>query len=350
MMNHSLKSQCKLNVGQVITGKWHHNQYTITKELGFGANGIVYLAQSENQYVALKLSDNGMSITSEVNVLKSFAKVQGSTLGPSLLDVDDWVRGTGTISFYVMEYIHGLSLLEFVEQKGKSWMPILVLQLLSDLEKLHSSGWVFGDLKPENLIVTGPPPKIRCIDVGGTTIQGRAIKEFTEFYDRGYWGLGSRKADPKYDLFAVAMIMINTSYPKRFNKTTGGINQLTQVINEKMELSKYKNFILSALLGHYTTAKEMRMQLLDIVGDNQTNSSRVTRAQFRTQTQTRTKTSSVSPNRSNTYTVITPNHQKQAPQQRQLQKKKRKSNGILETVFIVFFVTLLYAFYVIEKL
>ena len=31
-----------------------------------------------------------MSITSEVNVLKSFAKVQGSTLGPSLLDVDDW--------------------------------------------------------------------------------------------------------------------------------------------------------------------------------------------------------------------------------------------------------------------
>ena len=36
------------------------------------------------------MSDNGTSITSEVNVLKSFAKVQGSALGPSLLDVDDW--------------------------------------------------------------------------------------------------------------------------------------------------------------------------------------------------------------------------------------------------------------------
>ena len=84
----------------------------------------------------------------------------------------------------------------------------------NDLDKLHENGWVFGDLKPENLIVTGPPPKIRCIDVGGTTIQGRAIKEFTEFYDRGYWGLGSRKAEPTYDLFAVAMIMINTAYPK----------------------------------------------------------------------------------------------------------------------------------------
>ena len=42
-----------------------------------------------------------MSITSEVNVLKSFAKVQGSALGPSLLDVDDWERKSGIDSFYV---------------------------------------------------------------------------------------------------------------------------------------------------------------------------------------------------------------------------------------------------------
>ena len=44
------------------------------------------ILQSDNHVqVALKMSDNGMSITSEVNVLKSFAKVQGSALGPSLL-------------------------------------------------------------------------------------------------------------------------------------------------------------------------------------------------------------------------------------------------------------------------
>ena len=65
-------------------------EYIIIKELGYGANGVVYLAQWHNQHVALKISDNGTSITSEVNVLKSFAKVQGSVLGPSLLDVDDW--------------------------------------------------------------------------------------------------------------------------------------------------------------------------------------------------------------------------------------------------------------------
>lgn len=330
MMNHSLKNQCKVEIGTIIHGKWHQNQYTITKELGFGANGIVYLAKYKNQNVALKLSHNGMSITSEVNVLKSFAKVQGSTLGPSLLDVDDWVRQTGTLSFYVMEYINGLSLLHFIEQRGKSWIPIMILQLLTDLDKLHQSGWVFGDLKPENLIVTGPAPKIRCIDVGGTTIQGRAIKEFTEFYDRGYWGLGSRKADPKYDLFAVGMIMINTAYPKRFNKTTGGIEQLSKIIAAKPELSKYEKFILYALKGYFNNAREMRNSLLAIVDDNQS-----------------TVGKSISAHKNN---LGRSKIQQSRSQLRQVKNQKRKKNGWIETLLVVFFITLLYTVYVVGQL
>jgi serine/threonine protein kinase len=329
MMNHSLKKQCKLEVGTVISGKWHRNQYTIIKELGFGANGIVYLAQSKNQTVALKLSDNGMSITSEVNVLKSFAKVQGSTLGPSLLDVDDWISRTGNISFYVMEYIHGLSFIQFIEQKGKSWVPILILQLLSDLEKLHDSGWTFGDLKPENLIVTGPPARIRCIDVGGTTIQGRAIKEFTEFYDRGYWGLGSRKADSQYDLFAVGMIMVNTAYPKRFNKTTGGLNQLSKMIKEKPELSKYENFILYALKGNFKSARDMRNYLLDLVGSSHSTATKVN------------QTRSAKTNRNQT---------RHPAQTRQSHIQKKKNHGWAETFLIIFIVTLLYIFYIFGQL
>ncbi|WP_042453887.1 protein kinase domain-containing protein [Neobacillus dielmonensis] len=269
MMNHSLKSRYKVQPGTAVVGKWHNNQYTILKELGYGANGVVYLVKYGSRHAALKMSDNSMSITSEVNVLKSFAKVQGTSLGPSLLDVDDWQTGGTKVSFYVMEYIQGPDLLSFLLQKGKSWMPVVFLQLLNDLAQLHDNGWVFGDLKPENLIVTGPPPAVRCIDVGGTTIQGRAIKEFTEFYDRGYWGLGSRKAEPTYDLFACAMIMINTAYPNRFTKQTGGMAQLKAAIKQKQELLPYEKLILRALEGYYPSAKQMRDDLLEIV-TNQT--------------------------------------------------------------------------------
>ena len=89
------------------------------------------------------------------------------------------------VHYIVMEYIEGPLLLRYVNEKGEEWTPVLISQLLSSLSAIHREGWVFGDLKPENLIVTGPPPQIRCIDVGGTTKEGRAIKEYTEFFDRG---------------------------------------------------------------------------------------------------------------------------------------------------------------------
>lgn len=321
-MNSSLKNLCKVQPGTIIEGKWHKNRYTILKELGFGANGIVYLAQFHNQRVALKMSDNGMSITSEVNVLKSFAKVQGSSsLGPSLIDVDDWATRNQTISFYVMEYIEGPDLLSFIKQKGTGWIEVLILQLLSDLHTLHEKGWVFGDLKPENLIVMGPPPRIRCIDVGGTTIQGRAIKEFTEFYDRGYWGLGTRKAEPTYDLFAVAMIMINTEYPKRFNKSTGGINQLQGMIRQAKSLHKYEQVIMNALKGNYPSAKEMRTDMLRSLNEP-------------------VKQVQPSSKRQVTRTAVQQNRQ----------SKRKRKGGWVETTLIVMVISLLYVIYIYGQL
>jgi serine/threonine protein kinase len=326
MMNHSLKNRYKVNPGTIIEGKWHKNRYVIVKELGFGANGIVYLARTHQQQVALKMSDNGISITSEVNVLKSFAKVQGSSLGPSLLDVDDWENNLGRISFYTMEYIEGPDLLSFISQKGQTWTQVLILQLLSDLEKLHQAGWVFGDLKPENLIVTGPPPKIRCIDVGGTTIQGRAIKEFTEFYDRGYWGLGSRKADPSYDLFAVAMIIINTAFPKRFNKTTGGIEQLKTMIRQKSELVKVESVLVKALTGGYSSAIQMRGELLALISGVDKNTDYITKKRVHSSKQ-KPKGNSGSSRSTN---------------------QKRKG-GMLETVMIVAAILFFYFIYIYQQ-
>ncbi|MEH7074857.1 serine/threonine protein kinase [Neobacillus drentensis] len=337
MMNHTLKSQCKVSPGTVISGKWHFNKYMIIKELGFGANGVVYLAKHNNTQVALKMSDNGMSITSEVNVLKSLAKVQGTpSLGPSLLDVDDWQSPQGLISFYVMEYIQGPDFLSFLQQKGRSWTSVLFLQLLNDLDKLHENGWVFGDLKPENLIVTGPPPKIRCIDVGGTTIQGRAIKEFTEFYDRGYWGLGSRKAEPSYDLFSVAMIMINTAYPKRLTKTTGGILQLREAIRQKPELLAWEKVIVKALQGHYSSAKQMRTDLLDLMVDKKApDSPPVKAAGINKQAQKQQARPNINGNK---------------PLTRQHYRKKKKKSGWMEFWLIAIVLGLLYGWYTFNKL
>ncbi|MCP8618187.1 protein kinase domain-containing protein [Salirhabdus salicampi] len=259
-MKNSLKSQgLKVRPGTTVSGKWHHNHYEVVKTLGYGAIGTVFLAKKENQLVAIKMSEQQASITTEVNVLKALQKVQGKRLGPSLLDVDDWqLRNGKQISFYVMEYLDGTGLNTFLKKRGYEWIGILLLQILDDLDRLHREGWIFGDLKRENLIVTQSPPRLRWIDVGGTTKIGRAVKEYTEFYDRGYWGLGSRKADPSYDLFALAMVVIQIFYPNYFLKGKDPLRTLRYYINRAPGLRLYSSCLEKALLGKYTSGKEMK--------------------------------------------------------------------------------------------
>ncbi|WP_010531203.1 protein kinase domain-containing protein [Lentibacillus jeotgali] len=260
------KQGINLKPGTVIHGKWHQNRYVIKRKIGQGAIGTVYLCDCNGQYGALKISKNATSMTVEVNVLKSLEKVQGNCLGPSLLDVDDWEMSPNSkCSFYVMEYLQGEPITRFISRHGHEWTPIFMLQLLDDLEHLHQAGWVFGDFKSENLIVIPHPPTVRWIDVGGTTQIGRAIKEYTEFYDRGYWGLGSRKAEPSYDLFALVMVFLNIYYPKRFEKGANPKATLLKKLNDVRQLRGYKECLKKALLGGYQSSADMRRDLMNTI-------------------------------------------------------------------------------------
>ncbi|CEG29565.1 serine/threonine protein kinase [Bacillus sp. B-jedd] len=322
-MNHALKNQCNFKPGTVIQGKWHGHRYILLKELGRGANGTVYLVKKGDVEAALKISTNSMSITAEANVLKSFAKVQGHFLGPSLLDVDDWVLKDGRYSFYVMEYVKGPGLQAFLDAKGKDWVLPLFLQLLDDIGQLHQNGWIFGDLKPENLIVAGPAPRIRCIDVGGTTLNGRSIKEYTEFFDRGYWGMGSRRAEPSYDLFAVAMVIVSTAYPGHFQKKEGGLAELLSAVSQKSELKIYKPVLVKAMQGRYSSAAEMRTDLLFCTGR---------------------------PNPVGNTPQPTRSALKQASRRAQSVKVRKKKSRIGETFYIVTVMAILYIVYIVMYL
>ncbi|WP_026578993.1 protein kinase domain-containing protein [Bacillus sp. SB47] len=340
MKNTSTSLAASLKPGAAVVGKWNNHSYKIIRQLGKGANGVVYLADSGKGRVALKVSDDSLSITSEVNVLKSFSKAQAKAMGPSFFDVDDMmVAGAGKkLSFYVMEYIEGPLLLRYVNEKGEEWIPVLISQLLSSLSAIHREGWVFGDLKPENLIVTGPPPQIRCIDVGGTTKEGRAIKEYTEFFDRGYWEFGTRKAEPSYDLFSVAMIMVNCAVKKEFKKTARPQEQLMSVIDGQPFLKRYKPVLASALKGSYRTADEMKGDLLAIGRPSRMQSSR--------QSRTARSSSASAPSQG-------PRHKRGTPQQqmfrsgRRKQRNSSKSGGVFETLLIVVSVLALYFAYIV---
>lgn len=257
------KDSIVIRPGTVIVGKWNRNKYVVKRKLGAGMIGTVYLCQMNKRLVALKVSKQAMSLTAEVNVLKSLNKVQDKRLGPFLLDVDDFEAADGnTFSFYVMEYINGRSMESFVHQNGYEWLGVFLIQLLDQLEELHQSGWVFGDLKNDNLLIASSPPTIRFVDVGGTTKIGRSIKEYSEFYDRAYWHLGSREAEPSYDLFALVMVVLTVFYPKQFKRTDQSSQLIFQKIAAVSELKLFHSSFQKAITGKYKSAKEMKEELL----------------------------------------------------------------------------------------
>lgn len=279
MMHITKNPAVNVQPGTLIVGKWHRHRYKILKRLGYGSIGAVYLVHSSVGLYALKIGYDKMSIISEVNALKRLTSVQGQSLGPFFVEMDDWNGWT----FYVMEYIKGESLFSFVQQKGKEWIVVLMLQLLKELNQLHEQGYIFGDLKPDNLLVSGPSPRIRWLDVGGVTKIGRSVKEFTSYYDRAYWGSGSRKADPSYDLFSVAMIWIHLAHPRFVFKKEAGLRELEKKVMTNRETRPYRSIVIGALRGSYTSAETMRRAILLRV--NETNqpviTSRVEQKRFK---------------------------------------------------------------------
>ncbi|MDX8047715.1 protein kinase [Gracilibacillus sp. S3-1-1] len=271
----SKKPDIFLKKGQLVKGKWHRKHYHVIKKLGSGAIGAVYLCVHEKKKVALKISKQSTSISSEVNVLKSFQAVQGYHLGPSLIDVDDYQAHNGfTYSFYVMEYISGESLHDFMRNNNEEWLITLLIKFLNDLHVLHQQGYVFGDLKLENLIVSQKPTRLRWVDVGGTTLQGRAIKEYTEFYDRAYWQCGSRKADPGYDLFALAMVIIRVYYPNGFSKGNSPKKTLQQKINQAVQIEPLRKLLMMLVNQTIVRAEDVKQYLLQYFIHEKTRSDR----------------------------------------------------------------------------
>jgi hypothetical protein len=244
----------------MVKGKWNQNVYRIERSLGEGENGKVYLVKKGSAFFAMKLGFDSIDLQSEVNVLRQLAQTE-SSFSRFLNDVDDFNSQGKDYPFYVMKYIKGLKITEFVQSKGDQWLGLLGLHLLKKLTHLHSSGYVFGDIKMDNILVSGYGA-VELIDFGGVTQKGRSVKQFTEIYDRGYWGAGTRIADEAYDLFAFAVLFMQLSDQAHdiFSRHLLPQNRTVELLKEKLmlvpnkELQIYVPFLQKALEGEFKSS------------------------------------------------------------------------------------------------
>jgi len=249
-----------LRAGSTLRGKWKGRAYSIVRTLGAGANGTVYYVSSGRSYYAMKIGADPLDLQSEINTLRQLSGT-ATPFRDMLVDVDDLVWKGKEYPFFVMKYMEGTSLSRFIEKRGSDWIYLVGSNLLRKLTELHAQGYAFGDLKMENVIVSSYG-RVELIDFGGVTPMGRAVKQFTELYDRGYWNAGSRVADEGYDLFAFALLMLRAADERdALNEAAKGLpqNRSVAALAESVERGKLASaapWVKKALAGEFGTSRE----------------------------------------------------------------------------------------------
>lgn len=190
----------------IANGERIADRFDVIKPLGQGGRGFVYRARDSvsgaevlfkcNKYVydsgsafALELQTRRLELEHEFDVLKTFAARTGMLPQPVAL-----VRGRGRGSwfdlapalapgepFVVMEWVKGIPLLDllphpFLGYEGardasNRLPPRFVLRLVAQIAELigrfHEAGYLYQDLKPENVLYDAKAENVYMVDFAG---------------------------------------------------------------------------------------------------------------------------------------------------------------------------------------
>jgi eukaryotic-like serine/threonine-protein kinase len=199
-------------------------KFTITRKLGEGGMGAVYLAHHQvlgTSWVVKTLLPQWTSDATMVQRFINEAKAASAIKHGSIIEVADCNQLPDGTWYIVMQHLDGGTLEGFLASQGGPISPHLALRILAPmaagLEAAHDLGIVHCDLKPENvyLIRKGPNPNHPVVlDFGIARITHQTSGVSTEvgmiagtlaymapeqIYDR-------RKVDRRSDVYALGVI------------------------------------------------------------------------------------------------------------------------------------------------
>jgi len=163
-------------IGQTIKGR-----YRITKKLGEGGMGAVYLAQqaSIGRKVALKLLHGAYSTNHEfIARFRREAHLAASLNHRNIVTIHDFDQEEDGSLFIVMEYVDGQSLSEVIRRDGSLVIGRAVrlgLQTAEGLGAAHRAGVIHRDIKPDNIMIVGSggDEEVKLMDFGIARLRDR---------------------------------------------------------------------------------------------------------------------------------------------------------------------------------
>jgi uncharacterized protein (TIGR02145 family) len=157
--------------------------YEIKRVLGEGGMAVVYLANNIKfgTNVALKLLKKEFIHNSNIRArFIAEARNMFRMSHPQIIKVTDLIDDGDTVAF-VMEYIEGETLKDYLDRKGKlnsEEISGLLEQMISALEYAHEQGLVHRDIKPSNFMVN-PQSRLKLLDFGIAKQTNAASAEYT---------------------------------------------------------------------------------------------------------------------------------------------------------------------------
>ncbi len=147
----------------------HIGPYKIESLFSKGGMSLLYLGldlETRKPLIIKVLSPSYVTHPEAVMRFLKEAKVIGLTNHPNIVKLHgqgEWEKGL----YIAMEFIHGISLKQFIMQHSLSMRRALeiILQVSYALLHLHSHGVIHRDLKPENILIT-EEGEIKVIDFG----------------------------------------------------------------------------------------------------------------------------------------------------------------------------------------
>jgi serine/threonine protein kinase len=156
-----------------LIGK-HVGSYEVTKELGEGAFGKVFMGTHPTigKKVAIKVLNSSFSNDGDVvHRFISEAKAVNQINHPNIIQVYDFGELDDGRFYCIMEFIEGQELTKYLETRGRLTLgevDQIIRPIVDGLDAAHEEGIIHRDLKPDNIMVyeTKRGVGIKILDFG----------------------------------------------------------------------------------------------------------------------------------------------------------------------------------------